>query len=140
MSRLELSEIKPCISEAKVGEIILLRRFDVCLSLDIIAVRRFQQEGILKVSQIFFDRCRGDFRFLHAAKCIFQFFGIGERTYRRGYDIQKVFELALVADSVPSNNVPNIDFVEQILKGGRLVRRIPAQSDERYPSIEHILR
>ena len=55
MGLLELAEVDPCVAKPQVGEIIFLRRFDICLAFDVKSLGRFNQERILKVVQILFD-------------------------------------------------------------------------------------
>ncbi len=60
VSLFELAKVDPCVAESQVGEIVLLWSFYICLSFDIIALGRCNQERILKAIQIFFDGLCGD--------------------------------------------------------------------------------
>lgn len=61
MGLLELSEVDPCIPKPQVRKVIFFRRFNICLSTDVISLGGLDQEGVLQIVQIFFDGASGDF-------------------------------------------------------------------------------
>ena len=137
---LKLAEVDSCIAESQIREIVFLRGFDIRLSLDVITLSRFDQERVLKAVQIFLDGFRGDFGFLNGLEGIAQLFGIGQRTDRRGKDIQKIFQFTDISDFIALANITDINLAEKILQSRSFVTGIISQNHKRDTAVKHIFR
>ena len=60
MGLLELPEIDPGIAQSEIREIIFPRCLDIGLSLDVIPICRLDEEGVLKIVDVFPDRIADD--------------------------------------------------------------------------------
>ena len=134
---LKLAEVDSCIAESQIREIVFLRGFDIRLSLDVITLSRFDQERVLKAVQIFLDGFRGDFGFLNGLEGIAQLFGIGQRTDRRGKDIQKIFQFTDISDFIALANITDINLAEKILQSRSFVTGIISQNHKRDTAVKH---
>jgi len=108
----DLSEIQHGISNPEIGEVIFRWCIDMFLPFYIIPNCTVDQECVLKVINIAFDRCLADRLALYALKGCGQLARIGQRTYCRRKDIQQLFQLGFVSDIISADNIGEICLLE----------------------------
>ena len=115
MSLLKLAKIDTGVTQSQIGEIVFFRRFDVGFSLDVIPLRRLNQERVFEVAQILSDGVRGNSRFFGSPKGVFQFFWVGQRSNGRRQNIEQILQFSNIFHPVMFADVPQIDLTEKVL-------------------------